>query len=410
MDSLTPLRRNGALFALALGGFAVGLTEFVVMGLLPDIAHDLMPQQYAESPETAIARTGWLISAYALGVVAGAPTIAALTTRVQRKPLVLGLLALFVVGTAASALAPTFEWALLARFVGGLPHGAYFGAAGLLASRLIGPRAHAKGFALVIAGLTISNVVGVPAITFLGQATNWRVAYLAVAAAFAVTLIAVLAIVPPITSTVTGSPRAELGSLRSGQVWLAALATAVGFSAFMAIYTYAAPMTTSVAGLGDSAVPWVLATAGIGMTVGNLAGGVAADRNLRTSMIAGFVALLVASALFWVLARTPVGLFFGIFLVSSASLFLAPALQARLIQVAPRALLMGAALSQSAMNVANSLGAWLGGLVIAGGFGYLSPAVVAIVLSGAGIGLAVVSFGMAKGSQDSETLPEVVRV
>nr|WP_269810531.1 MFS transporter [Kineosporia rhizophila] len=392
------MRRFGALFALALGGFAVGLTEFVVMGLLPDIARDLLPEQYATDREAAIARTGWLISAYALGVVAGAPTIAALTARVQRKPLVLGLLGLFVVGTAASALAPSFEWALLARFIGGIPHGAYFGAAGLLASRLLGPGAHAKGFSLVIAGLTVSNVVGVPAITYLGQATDWRVAYLAVAAAFALTLFAVLAIVPPVTSTVIGSPRAELGSLRSGQVWLTALAAAIGFSAFMAIYTYAAPMTTSVAGLSESAVPWVLATAGLGMTVGNVLGGYSADRDLPRSMTGGFVALLLAGAVFWVIARNPVGLFVGVFLVSACGLFLAPALQARLIQVAPGALLMGAALSQSAMNTANSLGAWLGGLVIAGGFGYLSPAVVAVVLSAVGLGLTVFTFNSQKNN------------
>nr|WP_269328177.1 MFS transporter [Kineosporia mesophila] len=385
------MRRNAALLALALGGFAIGLTEFAAMGLLPQVAQDLLPEQYAHSPEQAIGQAGWLISAYALGVVAGAPAIAALSARLPRKRLVTMLLAWFVVGTAASALAPTFELALAGRFLAGIPHGAYFGAAGLLASRLLGPGSHARGFSLVIAGLTVANVVGVPAITFLGQISNWRVANLAVSAAFALTLAAVLALVPEVGGSGPASPRAELASLRSGQVWLVALIASVGFAGFLAVYTYAAPVTTVVAGLSESTVPWVLATAGVGMTVGNVLGGVAADRNLRLSLIGGFTAVLAAGAFFWVVARTPLGLFAGIFLVGATSMFLSPALQARLIQVAPGAQLMGAAVSQSAMNVANSLGAWLGGLVIAQGLGYLSPAVVGIALAALGLALTVVN-------------------
>ncbi|GAB6902368.1 MFS transporter [Kineosporia succinea] len=389
---MSPLRRNAALLALALGGFAIGLTEFAAMGLLPEVARDLLAPEYAQSAERAIGHAGWLISAYALGVVVGAPAVAALSARMPRKRLVLVLLGWFVLGTAASALAPTFELALVGRFLAGLPHGAYFGAAGLVASRLIGPNSHAKGFSLVIAGLTVANVVGVPAVTYLGQVSTWRIANLVVSAAFALTLIAVLALVPEVGRDEKASPAAELRALRSGQVWLVAFVASVGFAGFLAIYTYASPVTTVVAGLDASVVPWVLATAGIGMTVGNALGGFAADRHLKASLISGFAAVLAASALFWLIARTPSGLFVSIFVIGATSMFLSPALQARLIQVAPGAQLMGAAVSQSSMNIANSLGAWIGGVVIAQGLGYLSPAVVGVGLAAVGLVLTVVSF------------------
>jgi DHA1 family inner membrane transport protein len=392
MEELSRLRRWSALATLALGGFAIGLTEFVVMGLLPEMAQDLRPAEYARSTSLAEGQAGWLISAYALGVVVGAPTIAALTARVARKRLVVILLALFVAGTAASALAPTFGLVLVARFVAALPHGAYFGAAGLLASRLIGPNSHGKGFAVVITGLTVANVVGVPLITALGQATNWRVAYAAVALVFAVTLIAAVLLVPSVAETLDGSARTELAVFRSRQVWLVAATAAVGFAGFMAIYTYAAPVTTRVAGLSPGAVPWVLVVAGLGMTVGNLLGGTAADRNLPRSAVGGFVAVLVAGVLFCLTAHSAVGLFVGIFLVGATSMFLSPALQARLIQAAPRAQLMGAAINQSATNVANSVGAGLGGLAIAHGLGYRSPAVIGAALAAVGLVLTLLSF------------------
>jgi len=393
-------RRWAAVAALALGGFAVGLTEFVAMGLLPEISENLLPKQYADSTSKAVAHAGWMITAYALGVVVGAPTIAVLTARVPRKRLVLGLLALFVAGTVASALAPTFGLVLVARFVAALPHGAYFGAAGLVAATIMGPGSQAKGFAAVLSGLTAANVVGVPLITGLGQAAGWRVAYLSIAGMFVLTLIAVLAIVPDVAASATGSPRAELRAFRSPQVWLAAAVAAVGFGGLFAIDSYIAPITTHVAGLSAAAVPWALVAVGLGMTVGNVAGGWASDRNLRRSVLLGFVALLASMALFGLIAHSPVGLFIGAFLVGACSLFLGPAMQLRLITVAPSAQLMGAAVNQSAMNIANSLGAALGGLAIAHGFGYVAPAWVGLGLGAAGFALAVTSFAIADHDQE----------
>jgi DHA1 family inner membrane transport protein len=392
MDTLTAGRRWAALLALAFGGFGLGLTEFVAMGLLPDVARDLLPVQYAHSAPAAVARAGWMITSYALGVVVGAPTIAAVTARVPRRRLVVGLLALFVAGTVASALAPTFELVLAGRFVAALAHGAYFGAAGILAATLMGPGNQAKGFAVVLSGLTAANVFGVPLITSLGQAAGWRVAYLAVAGVFALTLVAVLVTVPHVAVAPGGSPRAELSAFRSPQVWLVALVAAIGFGGFFAVNSYIAPVTTHVTGLPGGAVPWVLAVMGLGMTVGNAVGGIAADRNLRGSVLLGFVGIIVAVALFGLTAGHPVGLFTGAFLVGAASLFIAPALQTRLIAVAPSAQLMGAAVNQSATNIANSIGASLGGAVIAAGWGYLSSAWIGVALAVAGLLLAMLSF------------------
>ncbi len=394
VEQLTASRRLAALLSLALGGFAVGLTEFVAMGLLPEIARGLLPDEYAVSTPDAVAHAGWMISAYALGVVVGAPTIAALTARVPRKTLVAGLLMLFVAGTAASALAPTFELALIGRFVGGLPHGAYFGAAGIVAATMMGPGNQAKGYASVLLGLTISNVIGVPLVTGLGQATSWRVAYLAVAAVFLLSLLAVFATVPAIPAAPDGSPRAELRAFRSPLVWVAIVMGSIGFAGFFAANSYIAPITTEVAGLSAAAVPWVLVSMGLGMTLGIATGGWAADRDLRRSLLLGFAGLTVMAAVFALIARFPVGLFIGAFLIGASALFLGPALQARLISVAPGAQLMGAAVNQSASNIANSLGAALGGLVIARGFGYLAPAWVGVGLGLIGLALAAAGFAL----------------
>jgi len=402
VEHLTTARRWAALAALALGGFAVGLTEFVVMGLLPDMARDLLPKQHSAD---AIAHAGWTITVYALGVVAGAPTIAALTARVARKRLVIGLLALFVIGTTASALAPTFPLVLVARFVAGLPHGAYFGAAGILAASLIGPGSQAKGFAAVLTGLTAANVVGVPAITGLGQATSWRVAYLAIAAVFLLTLVAVVVTVPPIETSQAATIRSELRAFREPLVWLVAFIAAVGFGGFFAVYTYIAPITTHVAGLPPSAVPWALVVAGAGMTVGILLGGVAGDRNLRRSLIFGFAAVVATIALFGVIARWPVGLFAGVFILCTANMFMGPSFQARLIEVAPGAQLMGAAINQSATNIANSVGAALGGVVIAAGLGYLSAAWVGVALAIIGLVLTTLSFRVPIRQAPAEEAP-----
>ncbi|MDI6099941.1 MFS transporter [Actinoplanes sp. NEAU-A12] len=408
MDTLTAGRRWAALLALSLGGFGLGLTEFSAMGLLPEMARDLLPADYAGSAPDAVAKAGWMITSYALGVVVGAPTIAALTARLPRKNLVLGLLGLFLIGTLASVAAPTFELVLAGRFIGALAHGAYFGAAAILAGRILGPGNLGKGFAIVLGGLTASNLLGVPLITGLGQSHGWRVAYLIVAAVFALSLLAVLATVPAVAAAPGGSPRAELRAFRSPRVWLAAAIVAVGTAGFFAVNSYIAPLTTNVAGLPDSSVPWVMALMGLGMTLGIAAGGAAADRDIRRTVLYGFTAVVAAVVLFGLAAGHPVALFPAAFGVGAASAFIGPALQAHLIEAAPGTQLMGAAVNQSAANVANSLGAALGGAAIAAGWGYLSSVWIGAALAAAGLGLAVLSFRTGRTSQPERAAREAV--
>jgi DHA1 family inner membrane transport protein len=392
--TLSPARIRFALLALALGGFGIGCTEFVAMGLLPDIAKDLLPGLYAQSPEDANARAGWIISAYALGVVVGAPTIAAAAARWPRKRLLLALVTAFTLGTIGSAVLPTFELVLVARFIAAVPHGAYFGIASLVAASLMGPGKRARGVALVLSGLTIANVIGVPAITWLGQAAGWRIAYLAVAGIFALTFLAVLLAVPWQAGDPGATMARELRAFSRAQVWFALGIGAIGFGGLFAVYTYVAPLATDVTGLAPALVPVVLIMFGIGMTAGNLAGGRLADWSVRRSMYLFFGILAAALVLLGFTAANPVGLFTGVFLVGGASAALSPTIQARLMDVARDSQSIAAALNHSALNIGNSVGALLGGLAIAAGLGYVAPIWIGLLLTIAGVALALASFSL----------------
>lgn len=391
---LSPARIRLALFALALGGFAIGATEFVAMGLLPNLAQDLLPGLYRAQPDAANAQAGWLISAYALGVVIGAPTIAAAATRWPRKQLLLALLIAFTLGTVASALLPSFELVLAARFVAALPHGAYFGIASLVAAELMGPGKRGRGVAIVLSGLTIANVIGVPAITLLGQSAGWRVAYLVVAGIFALTFLAVALVVPHQAGNPHGSIRTELRAFGRLQVWIALLIGAIGFGGLFAVYTYVAPLVMEVTGLAAWAVPIVLVVIGVGMTIGNFAGGALADRSVRRTMYGAFAVLLAALAALAFSAQSVVGLLVCVFLIGAAASALSPTIQTRLMDVAHESQSIAAALNHSALNIGNALGAYLGGIAVAAGLGYVAPVWIGLGLSGLGILLAVATFAI----------------
>ncbi|MDO7881452.1 MFS transporter [Salinibacterium soli] len=392
--TLTPTRIRLALLALALGGFGIGLTEFVAMGLLPNLAADLLPDIWSVSHERANAQAGWLVSAYAAGVVIGAPTIAAVAAKFPRKQLLLACVALFTLGTLASALLPTFETVLVARFVAALPHGAYFGIAALVAASLMGPGKRGQGVALVLSGLTIANVIGVPTITWLGQEAGWRIAYLAVAAVFAAAFAAIALVVPFQPGDPAATVRRELGIFSRGQVWLALLIGSIGFGGFFAVYTYVAPLVTNVTGLDPAVVPWVLVVAGIGMTVGNFVGGRAADHSVIRTLFLCFGAFFIALLGLALTAQWTAGLFVFVFLVAAAASALSPAIQTRLMDVAGDGQSLAAAINHSSLNIGNSLGAYLGGITIAAGLGYLSPTWVGLLLVIPGVLLAVVSVAL----------------
>jgi DHA1 family inner membrane transport protein len=394
VTGLSPARVRLALFALALGGFGIGTTEFVAMGLIENLARDLLPALYTSDQDEAIAQAGWLITAYALGVVVGAPTIAALAARFPRKQLLLWLLVSFTLATVASALLPTFELVLVARFVAGLPHGAYFGIATLVAASLMGEGKRGRGVAIVLSGLTIANVIGVPLITLLGQQAGWRIAYLAVASIFALTFVAVALAVPFQRGDRAATLSRELRAFRRPQVWLALLTGAIGFGGFFAVYSYVGPVVTRVTGMGEEFIPVALVVIGIGMTIGNLAGGRAADHNVMGTIFVCFGLFAVSLASFALTAHTVPGLLGSLFLVGAAASALSPAVQSRLMDVAGDSQTLAAAANHAALNIGNSLGAYLGGVTIAAGLGYLSPTVVGLLLCVPGVALVLASVAL----------------
>lgn len=362
-----------ALFALAIGGFGIGATEFAAMGLLPELAANLLPELHRSDPDAAIGRAAMLVSAYAIGVVVGAPTLAAWLARFPRRPVLIALAGAFALASIATAAAPTFELAVLARFVSGLPHGAYFGIAGLAAADLMGPGMRGRGAASVLLGLAVSNVLGVPLITAIGHATSWRVAVLAIAAIFAVATVAIALTLPRGEHGPGTSIRTELSALRRPGVWIAVAIGSIGFAGFFAVYSTVASLTTEVAGLPATAVPWLLAVVGLGMTAGNLLGGRLADGGaIRTliGLMPVFSVLLAGTAL---LAPFPIPLTIGLFLIGTVGSVMVPSVQVRLMDVAGDAHTLAAALNHSALNIGNAIGAAVAGALISSGWGFVSP-------------------------------------
>ncbi|WP_375384794.1 MFS transporter [uncultured Microbacterium sp.] len=381
-----------ALLSLAIGSFGIGMTEFVVMGLLPNIAGDLLPATFATRPEDAISQAGWLISAYALGVVVGAPTIAALVARYPRHRVMFILALALTVFTALTFLAPSFGWVAASRFLAGLPHGAYFGIGALVAADVLGPGNRAKGVAFVLTGLTVANVIGVPVGTFLGQQFGWRAAFLVVTGIFALAAVAIAFFVPPHAGDPLRTLRAELGVFRIGQVWLTLGIGAIGFGGFFAVYSYVAPLITEVAGSPAWAVPIILVITGLGMTVGNLVGGHLADVDLRRTLTFGLFVLAVVLAGVALTAQWVYALAVLIFAIGFVSAGISPAIQTRLMEVAGDNQSIAAALNHSALNMGNSAGAFLGGVVIALGWGFVASPWVGVVLALIGAALVIVSY------------------
>ncbi len=390
-----------ALVSLTLGSFGIGITEFVVMGLLPEIARELLPAPWADNPDDAIAHTGLLISMYALGVVVGAPTIAGAVARFPRRRVMVALASSLTVFNALTVVAPTFELVAASRFLAGLPHGAYFGIAVLVAADILGPARRGKGVAFVISGLTVANVVGVPAGTVLGQQLGWRAAFVAVAAIFALVTIAIAVFVPHSPGSPGRTFRAELQVFRIPQVWFALSACAIGLGGLFTMYSYIAPLVTDVAGAPPWTVSIVLVLVGVGMTIGNLLGGRLADIDLRRTLLFGLPALAAALVFLALTAEWIVTLAAASFLVGLVSLVLGPSIQTRLMDVAGENQSIAAALNHSAFNLANSLGAFLGGVVIVLGWGFVASAWVGVVLAFAGFAIILTGYRVERRSVTS---------
>ncbi|MGJ7905783.1 MFS transporter [Actinopolyspora sp. H202] len=371
-----------ALLALAIAAFGIGTTEFVMMGLLPEVATDM---------NVSISAAGGYISLYALGVVVGAPLLTISGMRIRRKTMLLSMLGLFIVGNLLSAIAPTHESLLAARFVAGLPHGTFFGIGAVVAASLVSRDKRGRAISMMFVGLTVANIVGVPLGTLLGQAINWRWTFGLVALIGAVALAAVSVLVPRQAKPTEVSVRGELSAFRRPQVWLAFAVVVFGFAATFSFYSYIKPLLIQVSGYTPLAATVLLALFGTGMTLGTVIGGRLADRSPMRTLYIFLTALAVVLTMFTFTAHNTVLVAVNVFLVGVTGFAAIPSIQARILDQAKEAPSLGSASIQSTFNIANSLGAYLGGLVIAAGFGLISPSWVGAVLALVGLGFAVLS-------------------
>ncbi|EXF57359.1 MFS transporter [Acinetobacter radioresistens] len=383
-----------AIFALALGGFCIGTTEFVAMGLIQEIAADL---------NISVPAAGYFISAYALGVTIGAPVIAILGARMPRKILLIGLMLFYGIANGLTALAHSTETVMLSRFIAGLPHGAYFGVGALVAAELAGPSRRASAVAQMMLGLTLATVVGVPLATWLGQQFGWRTGFEFSALIAFLTVAVVILYIPKIQVQATASIKTELAGLKNVQMWLTLGVGAIGFGGMFSVYSYVSPILTEYTGANIKVVPVALAIWGAGMVIGGLVAGWLADRYLNKTI----VGILVSSALAFVLASFMLSdlytAFLALFLIGLTVMGLGGTLQTRLMDVAGEAQAVAASLNHSAFNLANALGAFLGGWVLSHGMGWLAPVWVGFVLSLGGLIILLFAFAVEKKQKLLET-------
>lgn len=391
------------LLALALGGFGIGLTEFVIMGLLPEVAADFGVSE---------ASAGWFISGYALAVVVGALGLTAAVTRLDRKPVLAALLVLFIAGNLLSATAADYWPMMLGRVIAALAHGAFFGIGAVVAADMVVPSKKAGAIALMFTGLTAANVLGVPFGTLLGQAAGWRATFWAITVIGLAALAGILFLVPKTAGAKdeAGGLRRELAAFRSRQVWLSIIVTILGFGGMFGAFTYIAYTLTEVSGFAATAVPWLLILFGVGLFAGNTLGGKAADRNVDRTLLVVLAALLMILVVFALTAGSQALTIASLLLMGGFGFATVPGLQMRVMKYASNAPTLASGANIGAFNVGNALGTWLGGVTITAGLGYTSP-----IWAGAGItllGLAVMACAAAaaKRTQARAEVPAPVPV
>ncbi|MGO2053920.1 MFS transporter [Glutamicibacter sp. BW80] len=365
-----------AIIALGMGGFGIGVTEFAMMGLLQEGAEDL---------NVTNSQMGLVISTYAIGVVVGAPLLTAVAAKIPKKRAVQLLILLFAVANLSSFFAPDYGTMLFTRFLSGLPHGAYFGLAGVLAGNLVPGSMRGRAIAWVMLGLSVANVGGVPLVTLLGQEVGWRSMFLVVTAVGLLTFALITIFVPLRRAEAGASMRRELSALKSLQVWLAMATGIVGFGGFFAVYSYISPTLTDETGLDIVLVPLALALYGVGMVVGSLIGGRLADWSVFGAIKLASVLMVISMLVFAAVASWVIPTLIMVFVLGSVGSLLIPSLQTLLMDSAPHAQSLAASLNHSALNVANALGAALGAIVISAGLGYRAPSVVGAGLAALGL-------------------------
>ncbi|MDT7746618.1 MAG: transporter, family, inner rane transport protein [Pseudonocardiales bacterium] len=380
------------LLALALGGFGIGLTEFGIMGLLPQVAAD-----FGVSEPVA----GYLISGYALSVAVGGIALTAAITRFDRKKVLLALMVLFIAGNLISALAPTYSVLMVGRIVAALCHGAFFGVGSVVAADMVAPNKRAGAIALMFTGLTVANVLGVPAGTLLGQQLGWRSTFWAITIIGIVALAGIRLLVPPTPAPTETSLRTELGAFRRPQVWISAAVTVLGFGGMFGGFTYIAFTLTEVSGFATTSVPWLLVLFGAGMFVGNFVGGKLADWALNTSLMVILALLTVVLVVFALTAQSKVMTIVSLLLMGAVGFASVAGLQLRIMGYAQDAPTMASGANIAAFNIGNALGAWLSGLAIGAGFGFVSPLWV-----GAGVTVAGLVVLVAGSVRPSRPVPD----
>ena len=392
---IPPLTANLIIIALAVGSFGIGTGEFAIMGLLPDVAATF---------GVSTAEAGYVISAYALGVVVGAPNMAISGARFRRRDLLLALMAVIAAGNIARAVSPTFESFILMRFLSGLPHGAYFGVAALVAASMVPMNRRTQAVGKVMLGLTLATLIGTPLAAWMGQVLDWQYMFVAVGVTSMLT-VALIAIFLPRDKTASGGKvMSELGALKRKQVWLTLGIAATGFCGMFAVFSYISPIVTEVAGLSPGMVPVMMAIFGSGMIVGNIFGAKLADISLMRTIGWSLFAYFLVLAALSLTATSPVLLGLCCFLIG-CSFVVGPALQTRLMDVAGDAQTLAAALNHSAFNVANAMGAIFGGMSISAGYGYASVGLVGAVMALVGLGVFTVSLTLDRLDRPDAVLP-----
>ncbi|WP_377267205.1 MFS transporter [Peterkaempfera sp. SMS 1(5)a] len=384
-----------ALLALAIGAFGIGTTEFVIMGLLPQVAADF---------GTSIPTAGFLVTGYALGVVLGAPLMTVLGTRMPRKRMLMLLMVLLTAGNAISAAAPSFGVMLAGRIVASLAHGAFFGIGSVVAAGLVAPQKKAGAIALMFTGLTAANVVGVPLGTLVGQAFGWRLTFAGVAVLGVAGLLGIARLVPEQPGQGAVRLRHEVAAFRNVQVLLAMAMTVLGFGGVFAAITYISPMMTEVAGFADGSVTWLLVLFGVGMVAGNLIGGRFADRALMPMLYTSLGGLAVVLGLFTLTAHNKAAAAATVALIGALGFATVPPLQKRVLDQAAGAPTLASAVNIGAFNLGNALSAWLGGLVISAGLGWTAPNWVGALLAAAALVLAVLSAALERRTPRSSRI------
>ncbi len=386
------------LLALALGGFGIGLTEFVILGLLPDVAADFA---------VSIPVAAYLVSGYALSVAAGGVLVTASTASLKPKNVLCALMGLFILGNLVSAVAGDYSSMMAGRIVAALCHGAFFGIGAVLAADIVTPDRKARAIAIMFAGLTIANVLGVPMGTFLGQEFGWRSTFWAITVIGVIALVGLVLFVPQHAAADRGPGqlRRELAAFTSGQVWLSILITVFGFGAMLGAFTYIAPMLTEIAGLPAESIPWMLVIFGSGLFTGNIIGGKAADRNLDRSLLVLLTVLTGVLLVFTTTINNSWGAGITLFLLGAVGFAAVPGMQMRVLSYAKAAPTLASGVNISAFNLGNAIGAYLGGMAITAGLGLAAPIWCGSALAAIALVLILIASTLSKNTIGEPAVP-----